>query len=207
MACGVRAASGAADSRTAGRSRYPHTRRIRRRLWHRWPTRRRYFDVDRESGSPGVRVRPTSCRGPHRRESPTHPRKRSRPWSAWCGAQLRDTSHATSVQSHRDHTGTPAARASAAAGLAVPAVPQLRPGSTVSQIAARSVRAQSGMSTSQSRTRIARILPIDPAKHLPFLPRDQSSWTAGRVACRECVESVPTPTRSTAIVRMVSSVP
>ena len=35
-----------------------------------------------------------SCRGPHRRESPTHPRTRSRPWSAWRSAQSRDRSPA-----------------------------------------------------------------------------------------------------------------
>ncbi len=42
---------------------------------------------------------------------------------------------------------------------------------------------------------LPRILPIDPAKHLPLLPRGQGPWAAGRGACRERVESVATPAR------------
>ena len=42
---------------------------------------------------------------------------------------------------------------------------------------------------------LPRIFPIDPAKHLSFLPRGQSPWAAGRGARRERVESVATPTR------------
>lgn len=72
---------------------------------------------------------------------------------------------------------------------------QLNPGTTARRIAAQSVRAQSGQTTNQVEPVLPRILPIDPAKHLPFLPRGQGPWAAGRGACRDRVESVTTPTR------------
>ena len=41
---------------------------------------------------------------------------------------------------------------------------------------------------------LPRMFPLDPAKHLSFLPRGQGPWAAGRGARRARVESVATPT-------------
>src|SRR5215475_1335570 len=114
-------------------------------------------------------VRPRWFLARRRRESPTHPRSRSRRLAFWPVSQCLDRSRSSTLQLLQDRAHKPASKASAVSAPTSPAVFRQLSRLDWRQICLQSACARPTASTAKIETMLARILAVDPTEKLLLL--------------------------------------